>query len=260
MIEPAKTVTVLNTPCTLTDSARLTELLSKHCLECRESTPPLSVDFTNVHIVAMRARHPDFYQSTSRVDWFIPDSQILTWAVSLLGGENHERVYGPDFMGYFLENGNQALSHFFFGASQTCLDLLHSEALRIRPDLKIAGKRNGYFNDVDESEIIGEINRSSPDVLWVGLGTPKQQAWIHENKAKLNVKVILAVGFAFDVNAGTKRDAPAWLGPIGLTWLYRLLSEPRRLWRRYLVYNSIFLSGLFRQLRSDDTPFVQSQP
>ena len=92
-----------------------------------------------------------------------------------------------------------------------------------------------------------EINSLSPDFIWIGLGTPKQQAWIHRHKASIKRGVILAVGFAFDVNAGTKADAPAWMQRRGLTWMFRILSEPRRLLGRYLRYNTLFLFYLAKE-------------
>lgn len=240
------TIQVLNTPCVLTTKEKLTCDLATHCFS-PSSTPPLSFDFTNVHIVAMRTMDRAFLQETSSVDCFISDSQILSWAMALLGGKNHSRVYGPDFMSYFFEHGNPGLRHFFLGGSQDCLDKLCANLKLKQHGITIAGARNGYFKPSDEATIVEEINASQADMVWVGLGTPKQQSWIHRYKNLLNCKAILAVGFAFDVNAGTKADAPAWLGPIGLTWLYRLLREPQRLWKRYLIYNTVFLYRLARQ-------------
>ena len=240
-----ETTTVLNTPCVLTDRQRLRDDLVAWCRRSQgPGVPPLSVDFTNVHIVALRTMDRGFFASTSTVDWFVSDSQILSWAVSFVGGEGHQRVYGPDFMDYFFRNGEKTLTHYFLGASDHCLAELMKNLSALQPGLQVAGRHNGYFKEGDESAIVDGINSCEPDILWVGLGTPKQQEWIARHKAHLKCKAILAVGFAFDVNAGTKKDAPAWLGPLGLTWLYRLLSEPRRLWKRYLVYNSVFLFRL----------------
>lgn len=241
-----KTITVLNTPCVLTHRNELADHLTTIC-KSPASQSPISVDFTNVHIAAMRAVHPDFFRVTSSVDWFISDSQVLTWALSFLGAKNHSRIYGPDFMNYFFQRKDSEITHYFLGASDTCLHTLNEKLSEIHPDYKLVGSHNGYFSSTDEPQIVEDINRCQPDIVWVGLGTPKQQEWIDRNKTSLQCKSILAVGFAFDVNAGTKKDAPAWLGPLGLTWLYRLASEPRRLWKRYLVYNSIFLYHLLRQ-------------
>ena len=238
-----KTITVLNTPCILTNRQALTEDFS--ALSTRPPGAfPLSVDFTNVHIVALRTMDPDFHEKTSSVDWFVSDSQVLNWAISLMGVGEHQRTYGPDFMDYFFRHGSRDATHYLLGSSEDCLRQLRANLEKIQPGVKITGSRNGYFGSADEAAIIEDINRCKPDLLWVGLGTPKQQEWIDRNKPLLRAKAVLAVGFAFDVNAGTKTDAPAWLGPLGLTWLHRLATEPRRLWKRYLVYNSVFLYRL----------------
>ena len=100
---------------------------------------------------------------------------------------------------------------------------------------------DGQLEGAAERQVIEEINRLSPDCIWVGFGTPKQQAWVKRHKHLLRRGVILTVGFAFDVNAGMKRDAPLWMQRLGLTWVYRLASEPRRLASRYLKYNLLFL-------------------
>ncbi len=198
----------------------------------------------------MRTTDKAFEQTTSSVDLFVSDSQILSWAISLRGGRNHSRVYGPDFLNYFFKAGPTGLSHYFLGASQECLEQLCERLEALQSGFCLSGMRNGYFGSDDEEEILADINRANPNVLWVGLGTPKQQEWIDKYKPRLKAGAVLAVGFAFDVNAGTKKDAPAWLGPIGCTWLYRLLCEPRRLWRRYLVYNTIFVYRLMLQCLS----------
>ena len=242
-----KVIRVLNTPCLVTDSARLTKSLEGKVRDGR-SNRPCSVDFTNVHIVAMRKHEAAFKEETSNVDYFVPDSQILTWAVSWLGGRSNERVYGPSFLDYFVRNADENLTHYFLGASQDCLDQLLVELKKKRPEIKIVGSHNGYFGDADDEAIVEDINKVQPDLVWVGLGTPKQQSWIYRNKEKLRAGAILAVGFAFDVNAGTKSDAPEWMGKCGVLWLYRFVCEPRRLFKRYAVYNSIFLWHLFRQV------------
>jgi len=240
-------ITVLNTPCILTTPDGLAEDLIEWCRGPTESAP-LSVDFTNVHIVALRTVDRKFYDTTATVDWFVSDSQVLSWAISLLGQGDHQRVYGPAFMAHFFNRPASGLSHYFLGASEDCLEKLKANLALAQPGLKVAGAHHGYFSTSDESAINDEINRCNPDIVWVGLGTPKQQDWIARNLQNLNCKALLAVGFAFDVNAGTKKDAPEWLGSLGLTWLYRLLDEPKRLWKRYLVYNSVFLFRLSAQL------------
>ena len=112
----------------------------------------------------------------------------------------------------------------------------------------------GYFSAAEEASILDEIERLNPDFIWVGRETPKQQDWIHRYKSRLKRGVIFAVGFAFDVNAVTKKDAPAWMQRFGLTWLFRIVSEPRRLLGRYLKYNTLFLFYLAR-----DTIFARQK-
>ncbi len=235
---------VIGTACLNTSCADLTQRLDQHA---RSGEGVLSVDFTNVHIVTLRRTDPGFARTTSSVDWFVPDSQVLKWAVNLCGGHMEERVYGPTFLDFAVRYGPSGTRHYFLGASQECLDLLLAKLRAIRPDLNVVGSRNGYFGSAENEEVVAGILAADPDFLWVGLGTPKQQQWIHAHKARFKRGAILAVGFAFDVNAGTKRDAPAWMGKCGLTWLYRLASEPRRLFIRYAYYNTLFLWFLFQQ-------------
>lgn len=218
---------------------------SDFILECQRLTKlpkPVAIDFTNTHIVTMRRCDEDFRKLTSVAEFFVPDGMPLIWCLNWKGANLSDRVYGPTFMHQCLKNTPGSFKHYFLGGSQSCLDKLIDAC----PDLNLIGSRNGYFRPDEEPAIIEEINRLSPDYIWIGLGTPKQQDWIYRNKSKIRRGLLLAVGFAFDVNAGTKPDAPAWMQKRGLTWIYRLCSEPRRLAGRYVKYNSLFLYYLVR--------------
>ena len=216
--------------------------------QCRCRQPGVcSVDFTNTQIVTMRRHELPFREITSRVDYFIPDAMPLIWVLNARGAGLRDRVYGPTFMRRCVLASPAPFTHYFLGGSQGCLDQLQKVFRAQNPDLRIVGTRNGYFGPKDDAEIVAEINRLAPDFIWVGLGTPKQQEWIHRHKAEFKRGIIFAVGFAFDVNAGTKKDAPPWMQRVGLTWLFRLLSEPRRLGPRYVKYNSLFLWYLLRE-------------
>ncbi len=186
---PQKAITVLNTPCVLTHRNELADRLAAIC-ESPAGIPPLSVDFTNVHIVAMRAVRPEFFKATSSVDWFVSDSQVLNWAMSLLGAQNHSRIYGPDFMNHFFQRKETSISHYFLGASDACLETLKRKITEIQPGYRLAGSHNGYFGTSEEQEIAEDINRCQPDIVWVGLGTPKQQEWIDRNKNNLRCKAV----------------------------------------------------------------------
>jgi N-acetylglucosaminyldiphosphoundecaprenol N-acetyl-beta-D-mannosaminyltransferase len=152
-----------------------------------------------------------------------------------------DRVYCPTFMRLCVLNSPAPFTHYFLGGSEECIGKLRDFFLKQNRAVQVIGSRNGYFKPDEELQIVDEINRLSPDFIWVGLGTPKQQAWIHNYKTRIKRGVILAVGFAFDVNSGMKPDAPPWMQRRGLTWLFRICSEPRRLLVRYVKYNCLFL-------------------
>lgn len=200
-----------------------------------------AVDFTNTQIVTMRRHDPLFREVTSSIDYFVPDSTPLIWCFRLKGDSTGTRTYGPAFMRYCILNSPIGIKHYFLGGSQECLRKLEAAFRALRPEVNIVGAKNGYFNSAEEASIVEEINNLNPDFVWIGLGTPKQQEWIYRNKNRIRRGVLFAVGFAFDVNAGTKPDAPKWMHSMGLTWLYRLCSEPRRLFPRYVKYNTLFI-------------------
>jgi N-acetylglucosaminyldiphosphoundecaprenol N-acetyl-beta-D-mannosaminyltransferase len=232
-----RTLGVLGTPLLLTSYAGMTEF----CRTLKTRDRCIAVDLTNTHIVTMRRHDVAFRELTADFDYFVPDAMPLIWLLNAQGGGMRDRIYGPIFMRHCLTTQPGVGTHYFLGASEACLQKLQENLRRQHPALEIVGARNGYFSAADELEILAEINRLSPDFIWVGLGTPKQQAWIKRHKSLIKRGVVLAVGFAFDVNAGTKKDAPMWMQRFGLTWLFRVLSEPRRLLGRYVRYNSLFL-------------------
>ncbi len=204
---------------------------------------PTVVDFTNTHITVLRLTDPEFRRCTESVDHFVPDSMPLTWCVNLAAGKTvmPDRVYGPEFMHRCLKDSPPHIKHYFLGASEDCLADLIKETKSLNPQLNICGSHHGYFTQDEWPSVLEEINAASPDVIWVGLGTPKQQEFTAWAKDKVRQGWLLNVGFAFDVNAGHKTDAPKWMQSLGLTWLYRLVSEPTRLAPRYAKYNSLFL-------------------
>jgi len=214
----------------------------------KQDSEPVSVDFTNVHIVAMRRTDPEFAKDLEAADYFVPDSQVLYFTVKLRGGKMPERVYGPTFMGRSVPSSPAPYTHYFLGGNQETLDKLIEAFESQDENIKIIGSHHGYFGRDEDDAICAEINELSPDFIWVGLGTPLQQKWVALNKAKIKRGVLLSVGFAFDVNAGTKKDAPRIFQKLGLTWLFRLCCEPRRLFGRYVKYNSLYLWFLLRQM------------
>jgi N-acetylglucosaminyldiphosphoundecaprenol N-acetyl-beta-D-mannosaminyltransferase len=228
---------VLGTPLQLTSYSDFTAW----CQVLARRPGVATVDFTNTHIVTWRRHDPRFRNTTSQFDYFVPDGMPLIWCLNRGGARLRDRVYGPTFMRHCVLASPAPYTHFFLGGSAVCLERLQSFFQQQNAEVRIIGARNGYFSAAEEPDILDEINRLSPDFVWVGLGTPKQQDWIHRYKSQIRRGVVLAVGFAFDVNAGMKKDAPAWIQGLGLTWLFRMLSEPRRLVHRYVKFNSLFL-------------------
>jgi N-acetylglucosaminyldiphosphoundecaprenol N-acetyl-beta-D-mannosaminyltransferase len=231
------TVSLLGTPLLVTDYSNLLELLPNLAAGPR----PAAVDFCNTQIVTMRRADPGFRRATELYDYFVPDGMPLIWCLRAMGAPLRDRVYGPAFLRYALLH-ETGLRHYFLGGSEGMLQqLLEQVRLLSQGRFQIAGAHHGYFKPEESAPILEEINRLSPDLIWIGLGTPKQQEWVRDHKRKLTRGVVLTVGFAFDVNAGTKRDAPRWMQRRGLTWLFRMSQEPGRLGGRYLKYNTLFL-------------------
>ena len=226
MNEKLSTFDLLGTPLLATTYSELTA----RCHELARNGGTYAIDFTNTHIVTLRRRDPRFREVTHQFDYFVPDGMPLIWCLNARGAQLPDRVYGPTFMRRCLAASPAPWTHYLLGGSKACLTALQQRF----QSLQIIGARDGYFAPEDEPAIMEEINRLSPDFIWVGLGTPKQQEWIYRYKPAIRRGVVLAVGFAFDVNAGTKKDAPAWMQRLGLTWIFRILSEPRRLTSRYL--------------------------
>ena len=235
--KPLNSVEVLGTPLSVTNYASFSDFCHGRVRE----EGVFSVDFTNTQIVTMRRTEAAFREMTSSVDYFVPDGMPLIWCMNRVGSGMEDRVYGPTFLRECLLRTKADYTHFFLGGSAECLDLLCKRIKQLNENATIIGTRDGYFTPEEEASIVAQINALSPDFIWVGLGTPKQQAWINRWKGKIKRGALMAVGYAFDVNAGTKADPPPWMQRFGLGWAFRLASEPRRLASRYFKYNSLFL-------------------
>lgn len=201
----------------------------------------------------MEAHHDQlFAQTINRLHLITPDGQPVRWALNLLGaGELKDRVYGPTLTLKVCERAAaEQLPVFFFGSSQTVLDHLTRNLNQKFPGLIIAGAQADRFRDAtpeEDEQDIRTINSSGARIVFVGRGCPRQERWVAEHLDKINAAMI-AVGAAFDFHAGSVRQAPKVLQDYGLEWLFRLAIEPKRLWRRYLILNPLFIVGFTRQL------------
>ena len=205
----------------------------------------LAVDFANTHVVTMRRHDPKFMNLTACIDLIAPDGMPLVWAMNAKGANLEDRVYGPTFTRRFLATCPADKTHYLVGGSEECGRKFREQMLAMNSSLNFVGGYHGRCSADgeldDQKKVTAEILEKRPDFIWVGLGTPKQYAWIHRIKPQLDHGVLLAVGFAFDVNAGMKPDAPAWMQRLGLTWIHRMASEPGRLAGRYLKWNTLFI-------------------
>ncbi len=211
----------------------------------------ITIGFTNVYTI-MRAREDrELLLDLSRFTLSVPDGMPLVWLSRCTDTPIHDRVYGPDLFGLFCqESRNGEFRHFFYGSTDTVLEGLRRNLLKRYPGIEIAGMISPPFRPLtstEEERYITEINASGADVLWIGIGSPKQEKWMARMRPRLEVPVLAAVGAAFDYYAGTKKQAPKVWQKNGLEWLYRLLQEPRRLATRYLVYNPLFILRIVQQ-------------
>jgi N-acetylglucosaminyldiphosphoundecaprenol N-acetyl-beta-D-mannosaminyltransferase len=221
--------------------------LGAKCREWAQSPLCVAMEFANTQIVTMRRHEPDFLEKTSAYDYFIPDGMPLIWCLNGLGAGLKDRVYGPTFMREFMSKVPAKYTHYLLGGSEKCGTSIQEMFKRLNPGIQFVGSFHGKcgvdgrLDGAAEDEVLAELRRLSPNFIWVGFGTPKQQAWTKLHKHLIKRGVIMTVGFAFDVNAGMKPDAPLWMQKLGLTWVFRLLSEPKRLATRYAKYNFLFL-------------------
>jgi N-acetylglucosaminyldiphosphoundecaprenol N-acetyl-beta-D-mannosaminyltransferase len=177
----------------------------------------------------------------------LPDGHSIVVASRLLGDPLKQRVAGPDLIYEFMKKSNdKKYSNFFLGAKDGVAKKMVDRFLKKFPDIKIAGIYSPPFGDFTKKEndkMINMINKAKPDVLWVSFGCPKQEKWILDNLDRIKVPVSAGVGAAFDFHSGEIKRAPVFVQKVKLEWFYRLLQEPKRLWRRYLIggFNFLFI-------------------
>lgn len=211
----------------------------------------------NVHSVVTTTQDIEFKVAVNNADMATPDGAPVAWALRRLGHEGQERINGPDLMMKYLaeaERSRQVV--FFYGSTEATLSRLRTALLRRFPNLRIGGICAPPFHPLNKEEddrIIRLINDSGAHVVFVGLGCPKQEKWMAAHRGRIHA-VMIGVGAAFDYHSGMVRRAPLWWQRHGLEWLYRLASEPRRLFKRYMVTNTLFIFGFMRQLIIDKLP------
>lgn len=205
----------------------------------------------NTHSLVTTLEEPETRAAIGHADLVVPDGMPVAWMLRKLGHAGQARINGPDLMWRYCEVAQrEGTSIFLYGNTALTLRALRARLLRDFPRLKIADMLAPPFRALsggEDTQVVERINRSGAGVVFVSLGCPKQEKWMAAHRERVDA-VMIGVGAAFDMHAGTLKRAPLWMQQRGLEWLYRLWSDPRRLWRRYFKSNLLFSVAACRQL------------
>lgn len=229
------------------NAASFADVLAR-VLAAPDTGEQLSLHFATAHTIVEAHDDPRLRDALSR-GLVQPDGMPLVW-LGRRAGIPVERVCGPDFLPALVERGiPEGRTHFFLGGALGVPEALVGRLAARFPGISVAGTMSPPFRPLsadEDDEIVNRINQAKPDYVWVGLGAPKQDLWVAEHRSRLDAAALLAVGAAFDFHAGTQRRAPGWMQRTGTEWLFRLISEPRRLARRYTRVNARFVQLVIR--------------
>lgn len=229
------------------------EKVVQRCLAWAQARESRTLCFSTVHMIMEAVDDPAFLRRLNSIDIVNPDGMPLVWALGALGAKSAERVYGPDTTVLMLGAAEKAgIPVGFYGGSQAVLDRLIAKVRAKHPQLKITFEESPPFRALtaeEDAAVIERIAASGTRLLFIGLGCPKQENWVVDHVGKVPA-VMLAVGAAFDFLAGTKPQAPRWMMRSGLEWMFRLVTEPRRLAGRYFRNNPRFVFKFVAQLLS----------
>jgi N-acetylglucosaminyldiphosphoundecaprenol N-acetyl-beta-D-mannosaminyltransferase len=245
---PVRRRAVLGVPLAMVDYERTMDAMD----EMVASGTPGYVCCSPVHAVMVARDDPEMMSALRGSTLAVPDGMPLVWAAKLLGESISNRVYGPELMLRYsdrcAEQGHRVW--LYGGRDQGALAQLALNMRTRHPGIRIVGGFSPPFRDLtarEEEELVARVNEQRPDVVWVGIGVPKQEKWMARMRDRLDAPVLVGVGAAFDFHAGLVPQAPDWMQRFGLEWAYRLGHEPRRLWKRYARYNPLFVFGFARQ-------------
>jgi N-acetylglucosaminyldiphosphoundecaprenol N-acetyl-beta-D-mannosaminyltransferase len=240
------TVRVIGLPLACTDYAGAVEWILGKASDRNTAT---AVEAANTHVAAMSRHDDEFRETMEQFDLVVPDGMPLVWSMNVQlneGSRLTDRVYGPTLMLETIKAtaNRPEFSHFLLGGQESTLRKLQEKLRRSHASVKIAGDYSppfGEWPDDENDRIFDRIIESGANLIWVGLGCPKQEHWIAKNKHRLPPGVYFGIGAAFAFHAGEVSQAPAIFQKVGLEWAYRIAAEPRRLFKRYLVHNSLFI-------------------
>ncbi len=217
---------------------------------------------TNVHVIMEAQKDPALKRILNNALLVTPDGMPTVWIGRLRGFSRMERVYGPDLMLEVCSTSvAEGYTHFLYGGHEGVAGQLADNLRKMFPGIRIVGTFTPPFRSltpVEEADLVATVDRLKPDLFWVGLGAPKQEKFMGEHVNRLRTKMMIGVGAAFDIHTGRIKDAPSWVKKAGLQWLHRLGQERRRLARRYLIYNPLFILKILLQfLRLKEYSLIQ---
>ena len=196
----------------------------------------------NAAVLCMMRRDSELREACQAGDLILADGMSVVWALRAASTPVPERVAGVDLMSRLLDAGaSRGLRVFFLGGREEVVRPLADSCATKYPGLVVAGCRNGYFPAAEHSAVVEQVRETRPDMLFVGMPSPFKQVFLERHRARLEVPVLMGVGGSFDVLAGFVARAPLWLRTLGLEWSWRLLMQPRKMWKRYLITNAEFL-------------------
>lgn len=216
------------------------------CKKAIDSHQKLVISVVNAAKIVKTRREPSLRDAVVGSDLVLTDGMSVVWASRLLGRPVPERIAGIDLFEQLLAMADRhSYSVFLLGATQAVLDLVVESVRSNHPNSRIVGSRDGYFTEEESESVAKAINSARPDMLFVAISSPRKETFLANWAPVMNSAVCHGVGGSFDVMAGKRKRAPVFLQKIGLEWFYRVLQEPSRLWKRYLVTNTVFIGLVF---------------
>ena len=213
----------------------------------------ITVNTINAYSWVMADKDPLFRKALVESDYLLPDGIAVVWAARFLRGEKINKIAGADLHRMVLETLNRKGGKcFYLGAQPETLAKIRAKLAMEYPQIKVETYSPPYkaqFSSEDNQQMYHAINAFEPDVLFIGMTAPKQEKWVEENKSFLNAKIICSIGAVFDFYSGNKKRPPLWMRNLGLEWFGRLLMEPKRLWKRYLVWTPRFIGLVYKYKR-----------
>lgn len=221
-------------------------------MQWRETQHQNYITLVNPHSVLLCNRDEQMSQAISDAGLTLPDGAGIILAANILGYKNHGRLTGPNLMLKLCDWGRQfGYRHYFYGGKEGVADMLAQKLSDMYPGLQVAGTFYPPFRplgDEEDNAVVEKINAANPDIVWVGLGAPKQEKWIAQHLGAINATVMIGVGAAFDFHSGNVKWAPALIRKLGMEWAWRLACEPKRMWRRNLDSPLFLAKVIFQRL------------